>query len=265
MAELAHHGPGCVTALLVIRSRHPAAGPSAARLRALGGFVRRFPNAAERRLLSDRIGDLLTITPAQRAWLDLGLLSMGAAPTALPPSAGQPDSEPYIADLTSHWKRLKRQSSQFSADRCIQAWASYPGASGMGERQGSGGCGRQSRRTAARVRPPAPAGRRGRQQAGLGPSRETVGLRQGLAGPGAERPGSGPERVAGGPRDGSAGCQRGAAAGLYLRAQLEGVSPDEACRRLAKSDAVSSAQLAVNTVLALQRDLTRSGAPEQGH
>src|SRR5450755_2852810 len=258
-AELVRSDPGCVSGLL-------ATGSATRQLdHLLPGFTFWAASCGElsppeRRYWSERLGGLVTAGPAQRAWLDLGLLSMGASPTALPPPAGQPDSEPYITGLASLWKRLQRQSPQFSAERCVQAWASYLGRQEWADRKAQAAsvvdlAGRllgydPSHRLAGEVGSrltAVPAAKRwdfAQDWLARVRSNDPEAVRSGLlVNLETVQPGTGP----------------GPIAGLCLRAQQEGISAEEACRQLAKSGAINSAELAVNTVFSLEQEFERSG------
>ena len=121
VGQLASKGTDCVCALL-------ATGSCAGRLDGLlPGFTcwlasRGELDPSERRYWSEQLRGLVAGTRALRAWLDMALLTIGAAPTALPPP---PDSAAYATDLTAIWKRLDREYSLFSAERCVRALARY--------------------------------------------------------------------------------------------------------------------------------------------
>lgn len=67
----------------------------------------------------------LSRSAQQRAYLDTALLSIGAAPTALPPSASHPDQLEYVDQLVSVWKQLAAASDRFSREDCVLALARY--------------------------------------------------------------------------------------------------------------------------------------------
>jgi hypothetical protein len=67
----------------------------------------------------------LSRSAQQRAYLDTALLSIGAAPTALPPPASHPDQPEYVDQLVSVWKQLAAASDRFSREDCVLALARY--------------------------------------------------------------------------------------------------------------------------------------------
>lgn len=263
IAELARSGPGCVTGLL-------ATGSATRQLDyLLPGFTfwavsRGELSPAERRYWSERLGGLVTGKPAQRVFLDMGLLSMGSSPTALPPPAGQPDSKPYITGLASLWKRLERQSPRFSPERCVQAWASYLGRQEWANHKAQAAAVAD---LAGRLLGYDPqhrlAGEVGSRLAAIPAAKGWDFAADWLA----QVRKNDPKAV----RSGllvnletiQPGASAGQLAGLCLRAQQEDISPDEAWRELAKSGAVNSARLAADTVLALRQEFERSGAEDE--
>ena len=263
MAELARREPGCVSALLAI-------GSATGRLdQLLPGFTLWAASSGEldppeRRYLSARLGDLVTTTPAQQAWLDLGLLSMGAPPATLPPPAHQPDSEPYISNLTSNWKRLERQSPMFSPERCVQAWANYLSRQEWASRKAQAAAVADlAGRLLAYDRQNLLAGEVGSRLAAIPAAKHWDFAQDWLA----RVRKNNPDAV----RDGllatletlPPGSGAGQLAELCVRARQERLSPDEVCRKLARSGAVDSARLAVDTVLALQQGLRQSGVEDK--
>lgn len=78
----------------------------------------------ERAYWGDQLAALAAWTPQLQAWLDTALLSIGAAPSALPP-ADQPAGERYSAALAEILAVLGQQYSPFSVQECIGTLAVY--------------------------------------------------------------------------------------------------------------------------------------------
>lgn len=78
----------------------------------------------DRRYWQEALGSL-SRGVQQRAYLDTALLSIGAAPLALPPAAGHPDQPEYVDQLVSVWKQLTGASDRFSREDCVLALARY--------------------------------------------------------------------------------------------------------------------------------------------
>ena len=190
----------------------------------------------------------------------MALLTIGAAPTALPPPPGRRTARPTLTDLTAIWKRLDREYSLFSGERCVRALARYLQGQEWASRKAqaaavadltgrlltydrehvlAGAVGSAlaanpaakrwdfARDWLARVRKDDPEAVR----SGLLTALETV------------EPGTGPGQLA----------------GLCLRAHREGITADQAYRKLAKSGAVDSAEVAVSTLTALRQEFERPG------
>lgn len=120
IAQLASLGTRCVAALLDIASvtgQLDVVLPGCARWVAAGAA----PGPDVTRCLVD----LPVTTARQRAWLDMTRLAAGISPSALPPSAGHPDSGPYLTDLAGIWVGLSREYALFNGDRCIRVLARY--------------------------------------------------------------------------------------------------------------------------------------------
>jgi hypothetical protein len=66
----------------------------------------------------------LARTAQQRAYVDTALLSVGAAPTGLPPAVGRADYPEYARDLVSIWKQLAAHEL-FPREACVRAFARY--------------------------------------------------------------------------------------------------------------------------------------------
>jgi hypothetical protein len=122
IAGLAALGAGCVRALLATAS---ATGQLDVVLTAFTRWIashdRLDPSAPD--YWHKHLRPLNAATPRQRAYLDLALMSVGAAPTGLPP-ARQPDGAEYLGSVVAMWKLL-RQSPEASRARCVSSLALY--------------------------------------------------------------------------------------------------------------------------------------------
>jgi hypothetical protein len=66
----------------------------------------------------------LARTAQQRAFVDTALLSVGGAPTGLPPAVGRQDYPEYAHDLIGIWKQLAAYE-RFPRENCVRAFARY--------------------------------------------------------------------------------------------------------------------------------------------
>ena len=259
VGQLAGMGTGCVRALL-------AAGSCTKRLgQLLPGFTSWLASCgelapADQRYWSEHLRVLVVGTPGLRAWLDMALLTIGAAPTALPPPAGPPDSAAYVADLTAIWKRLDREYSLFSRERCVRALARYlQGQEWASRKAQAAAVAELTGRLLAYDREHVLAGAVGSALAAIPAAKRWDFARDWLArvrqdDPDAVRSGllTAIETV-------EPGTEPGQLAGLCLRARREGITADQAYRKLAKSGAVDSAKVAVSTLTALRQEFERLG------
>ena len=256
VADLGH---GCVRALLAV-------GSGSGRLNhMLPGFTgwlasRGELQPGERRYWSEHLRALSPGTPGLRAWLDTALLIIGAAPTALPPLAGTPESATYITTMTAVWKRLKEDYALFSADRCVQALARYLEAQEWAPRKAQAAAVADlTGRLLGYDREHRLAGAVGSALAAVPAAKRWDFARDWLARIRQDNP----EAV----RDGllvaletaEPGTDPGQLAGQCLRAHREGITPGEAYQKLAKSGALDSAEAAVGTLTALRKEFKRSG------
>jgi len=123
IAEVGRLGDDCVRAAL-------RAAAATERLDSLlpgfaGWLATRGPAGKEgRRYWHEALGGL-SRSVQQRAYLDTALLSIGAAPLALPPAAGHPDYPEYADQLLGAWKHVNTASDRFSREACVLALARY--------------------------------------------------------------------------------------------------------------------------------------------
>jgi hypothetical protein len=113
---------GCVRALLATAS---AGGRLELVLPSFIRWICGYPelDAATPSYWSEHLRGLRAATPPLQASLDLALLAVGAAPTALPP-ARQADALEYLGRFTELWKQV-RKAPEGSRERCVRALARY--------------------------------------------------------------------------------------------------------------------------------------------
>ena len=260
--RLAGLGPGCVRALLAV-------GSGSGRLdQLLPGFTGWLASRGElepdeRRYWSEHLRALSPGTPQLRACLDTALLSIGAAPTALPPPAGPPDSAAYITAMTGIWAKLSRDHALFSGERCVRALARYLGGQDWAARKAQAAAVTDlTGRLLGYDRQDVLAGAVGSALAAAPAAKRWDFARDWLArvrkdNPEAVRNGLLTELETAEP-----GTEPGQLAGLCLRAHREGITADQACRRLAKSGALEPAETAIVTLNALRREFGLAGVED---
>ena len=257
--KLAGLSTGCLRALLAV-------GSSRQRLDyLLPGFTgwlasRGELEPGERRYWREYLRSLSVGSARLRAWLDTALLTVGAAPTALPPAAGTQDSTPYIAEMTEIWHQLSREHALFRGERCVRPLARYLEGQDWASRKSQAAAvtdltGRLLRYDLEHVLAGAvgsalravPAAKRWdfaqdwltlvRQD---DPEAVRTGLLTALR---TAEPGTEPDQLA----------------GLCLRAHREGIPADQAFQRLAKSGALDSGEAAAAMLAALRQEFDGSG------
>lgn len=264
IARLAGLGIDCVRALL-------AAGSDGVRLdKMLPGFVswlasRGGLDSAERRDWSKHLRGLSPGTPGLRACLDMALLMVGAAPTALPPPAGTPDSATYVSTMVGIWNRLRRNYSLFGADQCVRALAHWLERQDWAQRKAQAAAvtdltgqllGYDHEHVLASVVGSALAGNPAAKRWDF--ARDWLArVRQ-----------DDPEAIRSGLlvrlQSAEPGAEPAQLAGLCLRAHREGITADQAYKKLAKSGALDSAEVAIGTLNALRLEfgLAEAGKAE---
>jgi hypothetical protein len=259
VGQLAEMGTDGVRALL-------AAGSCTKRLgQLLPGFTRWLAARgelppADRRYWSEHLRVLAVGTAGLRAWLDMALLTIGAAPTALPPAAGPPDSAAYVADLTAIWKRLDRDYSLFSGERCVRALARYlQGQEWTGRKAQAAAVADLTGRLLAYDREHVLAGTVGSALAATPAAKRWDFARDWLARVRQDDPDAVRSGLLTAIETAEPGTGPGQLAGLCLRAHREGITADQAYRKLAKSGAIDSAGVAVSTLTALRQEFEQPG------
>jgi hypothetical protein len=89
-----------------------------------GWLTTRGPAAKDDRGIWQQALTGLARTAQQRAYIDTALLSVGAAPTALPPPVGRQDYPDYAQHLVGTWKQLAAYE-RFPREGCVHAFARY--------------------------------------------------------------------------------------------------------------------------------------------
>jgi hypothetical protein len=265
IARLADLGIGCVRALL-------ATGSDGRRLnQMLPGFVswlasRGELEPSERRYWSQHLRGLSPDTPGLRACLDTALLTIGTAPTALPPQAGTPDSATYVTTMVAIYKRLTRDYSLFSAERCVRALARYLERQEWAPRKAQAAAVTDlTGQLLGYDREHVLAGVVGSALAAIPAAKRWDFAQDWLARVRENDPEAIRSGLLSALQTAEPGTEPGQLAGLCVRAHREGVTADQAYRKLARSGVLDSAQAAAGTLDALRREWTRSAAdPVQG-
>lgn len=258
IALLADRNVGCVRALL-------AAGSATRRLgQLLSGFTswlaaRGEPAPAEQRYWSEHLRALDPETAQLQAYLDTALLAVGAAPTALPPYS-PPNSTNYVHTMTALWAALSREHALFSGERCVGALARYLRGQEWATRKAQAavvtdlasqlrGYDRQDVLTAAV----------GGALAAVPAAKRWDFARDWLARVRADSPEAVRNGLLTALETAEPGTEPDQLARLCLQAYREGITEDQAYRKLARSGAIDSAAVAAGTVLALQREFEGAG------
>lgn len=218
----------------------------------------------ERRYWSEHLKALIAVTPRSRAWLDMALLTVGTGPSDLPPPAGDPGSEAYIADLVGIWEGLSRDYALFNGERCARTLAAYlAGTSWTGSKaqaaavtELAGKLVRYDREhllvsSVAGALAAVPAAKRwdfARDWLAWIRKNDPEAVRQGvLASLASAAPGSHPSQLA----------------GLCLRALQQDISPESALYQLGKSGAIDSVEVAARTLVHLRQEFDRAGVKHE--
>jgi hypothetical protein len=257
--ELAALGPGCLRALLAVGSssqRLDALLPSFTSWLASRGEL----EPTERRSWSEHLRSLSVGSATLRAYLDTALLTIGAAPTALPPPAGTMDSAPYITAVTEIWPQLSREYALFSAERCVRALARYLEGQDWAARKGQAAAvtdltGRLLRYDREHVL----AGAVGSALAAVPAAKRWDFAQDWLARVRKDDPEAVRTGLLAALRTAEPGTEPGQLAGLCVRAHHEGVTADQAFQQLAKSGALDSGAAAVAMLAALRQEFVRYG------
>jgi hypothetical protein len=123
-SALSQLGDDCVRAALRVAS---GTGRLASLLPSFTGWLaaRWLPGGPDQRSWERSLQALAPAGAEQRAYVDTALLIVGASPVALPPPAGHPDWPAYAEHLAATWRRLAKASGQFSPESCVQVLARY--------------------------------------------------------------------------------------------------------------------------------------------
>jgi hypothetical protein len=259
IARLAGRDTACVRALL-------AAGSDTGRLgQLLPGFTSWLasggePEPGEQRYWSEHLRVLNPETPQLRAWLDTALLTIGAAPTALPPLA-EPDSGAYNSTMTDIWAKLSRDHVRFSAERCVRALARYLRGQEWAARKAQAAAVTDlTGRLLGYDRQDVLAGAVGSALAAVPAAKRWDFARDWLARVRAGKPEAVKNGLLAALETAEPGTEPGQLARLCLQAYREGIPEDQALQMLARSGAIDSGKTAEDTVTAVHREFERSGA-----
>jgi hypothetical protein len=252
--ELAALDRSCLRALLAVgssRQRLDYLLPGFASWLASRGQL----EPAERRYWSEHLRSLSVGSAKLRAYLDTALMTMGTAPTALPPPVGTADSAAYIAAVTEIWPQLSRDYALFSGERCVRALARYLEGQDWALRKAQAASvtdltGRLLRYDREHVL----AGAVGSALAAVPAAKRWDFARDWLAQVRRDDPEAVRTGLLAALRTAEPGTEPAQLAGLCGRAHREGIPADQAFGLLAKCGAVDSGAAAVATLDALRRE-----------